>query len=255
MNTDVDRIETYQVGEDTFSKEYLKDGQVRFRRNDTLLSLRSWNWEINRFQSMKLKEDHPNPLVRWIEYHRRRGFLDLVDARRGEFVADVGAEGGYLAAELVRRGCKVTCLDIDPSLLVKAREYIGPNSTWCVASDIRQLGIPSSAFDVTIASEILEHVPDPLEGLNELLRITRSGGKVFLSVPNDRLVLSIKRSLRVFRLTTSLGQLSQNIAIGHLHVFDKNDLRDLCSRANVAIESMYYHKPFCLNLFAQLRKT
>lgn len=254
MNTDVDRIESYQVGGDTFSKEYLKDGRVRFRRNDTLLSLRSWNWEINRFQSMRLKEEHPNLLVRWIERYRRTGFLNLVDARRGETVADVGAESGYLAAELVKRGCRVTCLDIDPNLLVRARKHIGPGSSWCIASDIRRLSIPSFTFDVTIASEILEHLPDPLQGLTELVRVTRSGGRVFLSVPNDKLVLSMKRSLRVLRLTALLGQLSQNIAIGHLHVFDKDNLGDLCSRVNVVVEKMYYLKPFYLNLFAQLCK-
>lgn len=255
VSDEIDRVESYQIGADTFCKEYLKDGQVCFRKNDRILSLESWNWEINRFQSMELKEKHPSPLIQWMEKHRRRGFLNLVDAKFGEKVADVGAESGYLAAQLVRRGCRVICLDIDPSLLVTAQKHIGTKSVWFVASDIRRVSVPASTFDVTIASEILEHLPDPLKGLNELVRITRPGGRIFLSVPNDKLVLSAKKMLRLLHLTRFLGQLSHDIAIGHLQILNRSELHDLCLRANAVVEKLYYHKPLYLNVFAQLRKT
>ena len=81
MTMEIERVESYQIDEDNFTKEYLVDGQVRFRKNGEVLSLTAWNWEINRSHSMELKEKHPNALVRWLEAYRRRGFLGLIDSR------------------------------------------------------------------------------------------------------------------------------------------------------------------------------
>jgi len=248
------RIEEYIIGDDLFIKEYLADGQVRFWKNNHSLDLAAWNQELNRFQSMTVKERHPNLLVRWKEQHRRQGFLRWVDAKPGEKVVDVGCETGYLAAELVARSCRVICVDIDPVLLELARQRIGPNRAEYIVSDIQAIQMPDASVDVTIASEILEHLPAPKVGLRELIRITRPGGRIFLSVPNEPLVLAIKRTLRMLRLTHLLGQLSDNLAIGHVQVFRKQDLIHLCQANSITIKRISYHPPFCLNIFAHLQR-
>jgi ubiquinone/menaquinone biosynthesis C-methylase UbiE len=249
------RKEEYRIGPDVFIKEYLADGGVRFWKNDQLLDLEAWNWELNRFQSMIVKEQHANPLVRWKEQHRRRGFLHMVDARPGETVTDIGCESGYMAAVLVERGCHVICVDIDPALLEMARRRLGPDRAEYIVSDIQSLQLPDASVDVTIASEILEHLPSPEVGLRELIRITRPRGRIFLSVPNEPLVLAIKRLLRAARLTRLLGRLSENLAIGHVQVFRKVDLARLCQADGVTVRRIFYHKPFLLNIFAHLRRS
>jgi len=248
------RVERYQIGADLFVKEYLADGQVRFWKNDQSLDLEAWNRELNRFQAMEIKEQHSNPLVRWMEGHRRRGFLRMVDARPGETVADVGCESGYMAADLVARGCHVICVDIDPTLLELARQRIGPGRAEYVVSDIRAIQLPESSVDVAIGSEILEHLPSPDVGLRELVRITRPGGRIFLSVPNEALILKFKRTLRALRLMRLLGRLSEDIAIGHVQVFRKRDLVRLCRTDGVIIRRVAYHAPLCLNIFAHLQR-
>ena len=110
-------------------------------------------------------------------------------------------------------------------------------------------------MDVAIASEILEHLPAPDVGLRELIRITRPGGQIFLSVPNESLILAIKQGLRAMRLTRLLGQLSEDLAIGHVQVFHRRDLVRLCRTDGVAIRRIVYHKPFCLNIFAHLKRS
>lgn len=249
------RTERYHVGSDLFVKEYLADGCVRFWKNDQPLALEAWNRELNRFQSMAVKERHANPLVRWMEQRRRQGFLWMVDARPGEIVADVGCESGYMAAILVTRGCHVICIDIDPALLELARQRIGPDRAEYIVSDIQAIQLPDASVDVAVASEILEHLPAPEVGLRELIRITRPGGRIFLSVPNESLILAIKRVLRAMRLTRLLGPLSDELAIGHVQVFRKRDLVRLCQTHGVAIQHIAYHKPFCLNIFAHLQRS
>jgi len=277
------RREEYRIGADLFVKEYLPPPSppgaggsaptgeyVRFWKNGRLLDLEAWNRELNRFQSMAIKERHPNPLVRWKERHRRRGFLRMVETRPGEVVADVGCESGYLAAELVRRGNHVICVDIDPALLELARQRIATASTTAstrggarggglkraeyVVSNIEAIQLADASVDVVIASEVLEHLPAPEVGLRELIRITRPGGDIFLSVPNELLVLAIKKGLRALRLTCLLGQLSEGLAIGHVQVFRKIELVRLCQMEGVTIQRIAYHKPFCMNIFAHLRR-
>ncbi|MDH4137612.1 MAG: methyltransferase domain-containing protein [Anaerolineae bacterium] len=249
------QTERYPIGSDLFVKEYLTDGRVRFWKNGQLLDLEAWNRELNRFQSMAIKERHSNPLVRWQEQHRRQGFLRLVDARPGEIVADVGCESGYMAAALVVRGCHVICIDIDAASLELARQRIGPNQAEYVVSDIQAIQLPDASVDVAVASEVLEHVPAPDAGLRELIRITRPGGRIFLSVPNEPLILVIKQGLRAMRLTRLLGRLSENLAIGHVQVFHKRDLVRLCQTDGVAIRRVAYHKPFCLNIIVHLQRS
>lgn len=249
------RIERYHIGSDIFTKEYLPDKQVRFWKNDQLLDLETWNRELNRFQSMEIKEQHNNPLIRWQERHRRQGFLRMVDAKPGEVVADIGCESGYMASSLVERGCQVICVDIDPALLKLAQQRVGLDKAKYLVSDIRSIHLPDASVDVVIASEILEHVPDPEIGLRELIRITRPNGRIFLSFPNEPLVLAIKKILRTLRLTSLLDRLSENIAIGHVQVFRRQDVQHLCQSADgVIVERVFYHKPFCLNVFARLKR-
>jgi len=50
-------------------------------------------------------------------------------------------------------------------------------------ADMQQLPYPDSTFDAVIHSDTLEHVPNPLTGLKECLRVLRPGGWCFYTIP------------------------------------------------------------------------
>jgi SAM-dependent methyltransferase len=50
-------------------------------------------------------------------------------------------------------------------------------------SDITEIPAENEAFDVVLCTEVLEHVPEPIEALREMTRILRPGGKLLLSSP------------------------------------------------------------------------
>jgi SAM-dependent methyltransferase len=58
-------------------------------------------------------------------------------------------------------------------------EYGGSNSL-----DIQSIARDSEAYDLVICSHVLEHVPDDVAALRELVRITSKHGFVFLAVPD-----------------------------------------------------------------------
>jgi SAM-dependent methyltransferase len=50
-------------------------------------------------------------------------------------------------------------------------------------SDILEIPVPDGAFDAVLCTEVLEHVPLPIEAIRELARILRPGGVLLLSAP------------------------------------------------------------------------
>ena len=50
-------------------------------------------------------------------------------------------------------------------------------------SDITSIPVAEASFDVILCTEVLEHVPRPIEALQEMVRITKPGGRLFLTAP------------------------------------------------------------------------
>lgn len=50
-------------------------------------------------------------------------------------------------------------------------------------SDITAIPVPDGSFDVVVCTEVLEHVPEPIEALREFARIVKPGGRILLTAP------------------------------------------------------------------------
>jgi SAM-dependent methyltransferase len=51
--------------------------------------------------------------------------------------------------------------------------------------DIMALSFDDGAFDLVLTSDTLEHVPDPIQGLREVYRVLRPGGRHIFTIPVD----------------------------------------------------------------------
>jgi ubiquinone/menaquinone biosynthesis C-methylase UbiE len=49
--------------------------------------------------------------------------------------------------------------------------------------DVACIPVPDASFDVLICTEVLEHIPEPIEAIREFGRIVKPGGIVLLSAP------------------------------------------------------------------------
>lgn len=50
-------------------------------------------------------------------------------------------------------------------------------------SDVKNIPAPDGFFDVILCTEVLEHVPEPIEALREMARLLRPGGRLLVSAP------------------------------------------------------------------------
>lgn len=103
---------------------------------------------------------------------------DFAGVEAGERVLDVGCGPGALTAELVRRlgPSGVAAVDPSESFVAAARER--QPGVDIRQSKAEQLPFDDYAFDAALAQLVVHFMDDPVAGLREMGRVTRSGGVV-----------------------------------------------------------------------------
>jgi SAM-dependent methyltransferase len=95
----------------------------------------------------------------------------------GRTVVDIGGGGGYFTAAFAERGAGGVLVEPDPDEL-RSRGEPRPGA---VVGDGLRLPLKDAGVDVAFSSNVLEHVPDPEQFIDEMVRVTRPGGIVYLS--------------------------------------------------------------------------
>jgi SAM-dependent methyltransferase len=115
------------------------------------------------------------------EHHARYRFAGAVVA--GRRVLDAGCGVGWGSQVLLDYGAaSVDGVDIDESAVTDSIRRC-PSGTF-VRADLMALPFPEGHFDVIACFEAIEHVEDPLRGLDEFRRVLAPGGIVLVSSPN-----------------------------------------------------------------------
>jgi SAM-dependent methyltransferase len=111
---------------------------------------------------------------------RRLALIDRLAPLRGRRVLDAGCGVGMYLRHFAQVSEFVVGVDIDPDKVAEAREYV-PRVQ--VAS-AEALPFSDGSFDVVLSHEVLEHVGDDRQALQEAVRVLAPGGRLVLFVPN-----------------------------------------------------------------------
>lgn len=98
-------------------------------------------------------------------------------------ILDIGCGGGLVCESLARLGADVTGIDADAVAIGVAREHAKASGLaiayLCGAAETLE-----EQFDVVLALEIIEHVPDPAAFVASCARLVKPGGMVIFSTLN-----------------------------------------------------------------------
>ncbi len=106
----------------------------------------------------------------------RREVLEAVDPRPGEKVLDLAAGTGTSSQPFSDRGATVVPCDFSVGMLQVGKKNL-PHLPF-TAGDGTRLPFADDTFDAVTISFGLRNIVDPDAGLREMLRVTRSGGRL-----------------------------------------------------------------------------
>ena len=127
-------------------------------------------------QHLELEERH------WWFVARRKILLSLLERHIGAEenleVLDAGCGGGATMESLRRYG-HVRGMELSEEAVAYNREQ----GREVLQGVIEEMPFADGAFDLALALDVIEHVPDDLAALRELYRVLRPGGSLLVTVP------------------------------------------------------------------------
>jgi SAM-dependent methyltransferase len=98
----------------------------------------------------------------------------------GATVVDVGGGAGWFTEAFVAHGARCVLVEPDRDELFSRKTV--PDGA--VLGDGLRLPLRDGAADIAFSSNVLEHVPDPMRLIGEMIRVTRPGGLIYLAYTN-----------------------------------------------------------------------
>lgn len=129
---------------------------------------------------------------------------------------DLGCWVGFLLAEAEERGWRG--LGVEPSEFASqfARERLGLDVR---TGGILETPLPEAAFDAVLLGDVIEHLPDPGQALDRILRALKPEGVVALALPDAGSMVA-----------KLLGSRWWSVIPTHVHYFTRHSLRILLAR-------------------------
>jgi len=106
----------------------------------------------------------------------RRQVVRMVDPQPGEMVLDLAAGTGTSSSPFAAAGATVVPCDFSLGMLAEGKKERADLPF--VAGDGMLLPFGDDTFDAVTISFGLRNIHDPVQGLRELLRVTRRGGRI-----------------------------------------------------------------------------
>ena len=151
--------------------------------------------------------------------------------KKSEWILDVGCGGAWLAGHLVPKGKKVVSMDISDVNPIRAIKKIPGENHFGLVADVFDLPFAHNTIDTIVASEIIEHVPDPKAFLKAHYEVLKPGGTLIVTTPYNELIRT--------SLCIHCNRLTPHNA--HLHSFKEDTLKAISPVPSIRIETRVFN--------------
>lgn len=174
------------------------------------------------------------------ELRRNQYIFELSRIKEGQRILDIGSGRGWFSLYAASQGAVVTALDLSQENLQRIRSLDPSINT--VFGDACNIPFPEHKYDLIVALEVLEHIPEPDLALKSIRQVLKPDGILLITVP-------YKEAIR-YSLCIHCNRKTPFNA--HLHSFDTCSMAAMLRRNRFRITR---HKLFVHKLMNLLRIT
>ena len=132
--------------------------------------------------------------------------LEIVDARPGELILDIGCGRAMDGVNMAKMGAQVIGLEPSPQMLKHAKKYISEHEAGI--SLIRGIGegLPfgERSIDKVVCKGALDHFPKPHEVIAQMAEVLKPDGKAIIAIANFG-SLGFKIARLIWRIRKAFG--------------------------------------------------
>lgn len=195
---------------------------------------------------------------------RARRIIEELNPAPSEKIIDLGCGTGYYLFLLSNLPVKLnlTGFDNDQKAMQEAEEFLSSKNIKFVSGDLHEMPFEDQSFDKAVMSEVLEHVENDENVLQEVYRILKPGGVLVISVPSINYPFfwdPINFILQYLFNTHIKSGFFSGLWSGHLRLYQLDDLKRKFEKAGfnveIAEELTFWCLPFnhyLVNLVARL---
>jgi ubiquinone/menaquinone biosynthesis C-methylase UbiE len=110
------------------------------------------------------------------------------DVSSSKRILDVGSGAGQILGHLIKvtdADSQLVAFDLSQQMLKRARTRLQSKRPEFVAGDLLRLPFTDESFDCVTCGWVIEHLPDPVPGLQEIGRVLRPGGSALILATED----------------------------------------------------------------------
>jgi len=192
-------------------------------------SFEEWNDEMYKRHADENRYKHPNFFIRYNSLKRSKNIIALLNSKKSDEILDLGCGCGYVMKE-IKDYKYLLGVDISDTALKEARTFLkeklkNKDKVRLMKGDVQKLNL-NKKFDKIISAEVIEHVPNPGELINSIVRHSKKSTNIIITVPNEDAINFI---FKIFKFL-KIHKIFKGVTIKmdwHLHEFNLRKFKEL----------------------------
>jgi SAM-dependent methyltransferase len=208
--------------------------------------------EIEKGAELVLGDSANEELLMYLRYHSQRLALDyewlMAATNSSSKILEIGGFPFFLTSAVLKQGRDLHVVD---KLTDEALLYTQSLNTEVVGCDIEteRLPFPDNTFDEVLLNEVFEHLRiDPIHTVEEIRRVLRPNGRLWLSTPNLRSLKGIVNFLYKSEAWSVVGegvyaqykQLRDSGCMGHVREYTAKEVTDFLGHTGFKTEAVIF---------------